>query len=126
MGRAKGQQKGGSGLILREDQMEWQDAVRRREGERKKEEKRAAKGVLGGWDDPDVSGGLRAVGEETDEEVAVVAGDYYCRYVWEGETGRTRDAEYRAREKEPKPVVEEAMSRTRLSELDGLLRWSRS
>jgi hypothetical protein len=55
-GRAKGQQKGGSGLILREDQMEWQDAVRRREGEARKEEKRAKKGALEGRNDPDVSG----------------------------------------------------------------------
>ncbi|OCF34817.1 RNA-binding protein NOB1 [Kwoniella heveanensis CBS 569] len=53
MGRAKGQQKGGSGLILREDQMEWSDAVRHQDRQRVKEEKRAAKGALEGWNDPD-------------------------------------------------------------------------
>ncbi|WVQ94219.1 hypothetical protein IAU59_001297 [Kwoniella sp. CBS 9459] len=53
MGRAKGQQKGGSGLILREDQMEWSDAVRQQDRQRVKEEKRAAKGALEGWNDPD-------------------------------------------------------------------------
>lgn len=53
-GAAKGQKKSGSGLILREDQMEWQDAVRVKERERAKESKRAAKGD-GSWMDPDVS-----------------------------------------------------------------------
>lgn len=53
-GQAKGQKKSGSGLILREDQMEWQDAVRVKERERMKENKRAAKGD-GSWMDPDVS-----------------------------------------------------------------------
>jgi RNA-binding protein NOB1 len=51
-GRAKGQIKAGTGLILREDQREWQDAVRLEEGRRRKEEKKASKGS---WDDPDVS-----------------------------------------------------------------------
>ncbi|KAL7420195.1 20S-pre-rRNA D-site endonuclease nob1 [Cryptotrichosporon argae] len=51
-GRAKGQQKGGSGLILREDQAEWQEAVRGQQIRRDKEERRAVRGV-GGWDDPD-------------------------------------------------------------------------
>lgn len=53
MGRAKGQSKGGSGLILREDQAEWSDAVRKKDVERRKEEKRLAKGTLQGWNDPD-------------------------------------------------------------------------
>lgn len=50
-GRAKGQLKGGTGLILREDQREWTDAVKMEEGRRGKEEKK----MLKGWDDPDVS-----------------------------------------------------------------------
>lgn len=54
MGRAKGQQKGGSGLILREDQLEWQDAVHSNNIARQKEEKRAIRGD-GSWMDPDVS-----------------------------------------------------------------------
>jgi RNA-binding protein NOB1 len=53
-GRAKGQQKGGSGLILREDQLEWQDALHRNNRQREKEERRAIKGE-GSWMDPDVS-----------------------------------------------------------------------
>ncbi|OWT37647.1 RNA-binding protein NOB1 [Cryptococcus neoformans Bt1] len=53
MGRAKGQQKGGSGLILREDQREWQDAVRGDRIKKEKEERKAAKGTLEGWNDPD-------------------------------------------------------------------------
>ncbi|ORY23531.1 Nin one binding Zn-ribbon like-domain-containing protein [Naematelia encephala] len=52
-GRAKGQQKGGTGLILREDQAEWSDAVRAQDRQRQKEERRAAKGALDGWNDPD-------------------------------------------------------------------------
>ncbi|KAI9634315.1 art-4 protein [Dioszegia hungarica] len=48
-GRAKGQLKGGTGLILREDQREWTDAVKMEEGRRGKEEKK----MLKGWDDPD-------------------------------------------------------------------------
>lgn len=55
MGRAKGQQKGGSGLILREDQREWQDAMRGDRIKKEKEERKAAKGALEGWNDPDVS-----------------------------------------------------------------------
>ena len=55
-GRAKGQQKGGTGLILREDQAEWQNAVRYQDKKKEKEERRAAKGALDGWNDPDVSG----------------------------------------------------------------------
>lgn len=54
-GSAKGQKKGGSGLILREDQAEWQEAVRVGERERRREEKKIVKGD-GGWMDPDVSG----------------------------------------------------------------------
>jgi RNA-binding protein NOB1 len=54
-GRAKGQLKGGTGLVLREDQAEWQDAVRSQRIKKQKEEKKAANGVLNGWDDPDVS-----------------------------------------------------------------------
>ncbi|WWD22743.1 hypothetical protein CI109_107236 [Kwoniella shandongensis] len=53
MGRSKGQVKGGSGLILREDQREWSDAVRHQDIKKEKEERRAAKGVLKGWNDPD-------------------------------------------------------------------------
>ncbi|WWC67253.1 uncharacterized protein I206_101160 [Kwoniella pini CBS 10737] len=53
MGKAKGQQKGGSGLILREDQQEWSDAVRIQDREKAKEDKRRAKGALEGWNDPD-------------------------------------------------------------------------
>ncbi|ORX34902.1 Nin one binding Zn-ribbon like-domain-containing protein [Kockovaella imperatae] len=52
-GRAKGQQKGGTGLILREDQIEWQNAVKSADIQRQKEEKRLAKGGLDGWNDPD-------------------------------------------------------------------------
>ena len=54
-GRSKGQVKGGTGLILREDQREWQDAVRSQTIKREKEERKAAKGALEGWNDPDVS-----------------------------------------------------------------------
>ncbi|WVQ64369.1 uncharacterized protein L199_002532 [Kwoniella botswanensis] len=53
MGRAKGQQKGGSGLILREDQQEWNDAVKYQDIQKQKEDRRKAKGVLEGWNDPD-------------------------------------------------------------------------
>jgi RNA-binding protein NOB1 len=55
-GRAKGQEKGGSGLILREDQREWMDAVRLEKGRVEKEERRLMKGTKAGWEDPDVSG----------------------------------------------------------------------
>lgn len=55
MGRSKGQEKGGSGLILREDQREWSDAVRHQDIKKEKEERRTAKGGLKGWNDPDVS-----------------------------------------------------------------------
>ncbi|CAK9786095.1 D-site 20S pre-rRNA nuclease [Cutaneotrichosporon oleaginosum] len=51
-GAAKGQKKGGSGLILREDQAEWQEAVRAGERERRREEKRITTGD-GSWMDPD-------------------------------------------------------------------------
>lgn len=54
-GRAKGQLKGGTGLILREDQAEWQNAVRSQTIKREKQERKAAKGTLDGWNDPDVS-----------------------------------------------------------------------
>jgi RNA-binding protein NOB1 len=54
-GRAKGQQKPGNGLIMREDQREWQDAVRSEDIRRQKEERNLAKGALKGWDNPDVS-----------------------------------------------------------------------
>ena len=60
-GSAKGQQKGGSGLILREDQREWSDAVRSNDIKREKEERKAAKGTLQGWNDPDVSEKSRPV-----------------------------------------------------------------
>ena len=59
-GRAKGQQKGGTGLILREDQAEWQNALRSEDRRREKEERRVAKGALAGWNDPDVSCTFRA------------------------------------------------------------------
>jgi RNA-binding protein NOB1 len=42
-------------LILREDQREWQDAVKSEDIRRQKEERKLAKGVLDGWDNPDVS-----------------------------------------------------------------------
>lgn len=54
-GRAKGQQKAGSGLILREDQAEWQDAVRKQSRQREKEDKKIARGDASSWMDPDVS-----------------------------------------------------------------------
>lgn len=60
-GRAKGQQKGGTGLILREDQAEWQTALRSQERLREREERRVAKGVLQGWNDPDVSDYLQVL-----------------------------------------------------------------
>lgn len=53
-GRSKGQQKAGNGLIMREDQREWQDAVKTEDIRRQKEERKLAKGALDGWDDPDV------------------------------------------------------------------------
>lgn len=60
-GRAKGQQKAGSGLILREDQAEWQDAVRKQNRQREKEEKKIARGDASSWMDPDVSSHLFVV-----------------------------------------------------------------
>lgn len=39
---------------MREDQREWQDAVRSEDIRRQKEEKKLAKGALDGWDNPDV------------------------------------------------------------------------
>ncbi|ODN89683.1 RNA-binding protein NOB1 [Cryptococcus wingfieldii CBS 7118] len=62
MGRAKGQQKGGSGLILREDQREWQDAEKGERIRRDKEERKAAKGALEGWNDPDWMPEILSVG----------------------------------------------------------------
>ncbi|GHJ88225.1 hypothetical protein NliqN6_4627 [Naganishia liquefaciens] len=63
MGSAKGQKAGGTGLILREDQKEFMDGMRREEIRRQKEERqleRAAKAQaegkgkgLGAWNDPD-------------------------------------------------------------------------
>lgn len=69
MGSAKGQKHGGTGLILREDQREFQNGVRREEIRRHKEDRalervmkaqQEGKGgyggaVGGGWNDPDVS-----------------------------------------------------------------------
>jgi RNA-binding protein NOB1 len=65
MGRAKGQQAGGSGLILREDQKEFMTGMRREEIRRQKEERQLEKAAkaqaegkgkgLGSWNDPDVS-----------------------------------------------------------------------
>lgn len=40
---------------MREDQREWQDAVKSEDIRRQKEEKKLAKGALDGWDNPDVS-----------------------------------------------------------------------
>ncbi|WVO16036.1 hypothetical protein L204_103701 [Cryptococcus depauperatus] len=68
MGRAKGQQKGGSGLILREDQREWQDALRGERIKKQKEEKRAARGALEGWNDPDWLPDIITVGMSGQEE----------------------------------------------------------
>lgn len=66
MGSAKGQKHGGSGLVLREDQREFQDGLRHAEIRRQKEDRaleRALKaqqegkagysGGVGGWNDPD-------------------------------------------------------------------------
>lgn len=58
-GRSKGQQKAGNGLIMREDQREWQDAVKSEDIRRQKEERKLAKGALDGWDNPDVRSFLR-------------------------------------------------------------------
>jgi RNA-binding protein NOB1 len=65
MGRAKGQQAGGSGLILREDQKEFMTGMRREDIRRQKEERQLEKAAkaqaegkgkgLGSWNDPDVS-----------------------------------------------------------------------
>jgi RNA-binding protein NOB1 len=65
MGSAKGQKAGGTGLILREDQKEFMNGMRREDIRRQKEERqleRAAKAQaegkgkgLGAWNDPDVS-----------------------------------------------------------------------
>lgn len=69
MGSAKGQKHGGTGLILREDQQEFQNGVRREEIRRQKEDRALEKvmkaqqegkggfggAVGGGWNDPDVS-----------------------------------------------------------------------
>ena len=41
-------------MILREDQREWQDAVKSEDIRRQKEERKLAKGALDGWDNPDV------------------------------------------------------------------------
>jgi RNA-binding protein NOB1 len=51
-------------LILREDQREWQDAVKSEDIRRQKEERKLAKGVLEGWDNPDVSISLSGSGRE--------------------------------------------------------------
>lgn len=40
---------------MREDQAEWQNAVKSQNIKREKQERKAAKGTLDGWDDPDVS-----------------------------------------------------------------------
>ncbi|WWC90133.1 uncharacterized protein L201_005066 [Kwoniella dendrophila CBS 6074] len=53
MGQAKGQQKGGSGLILREDQQEWSNAVKYQVIQKQKQDRRREKGALEGWNDPD-------------------------------------------------------------------------
>lgn len=39
---------------MREDQREWQDAVKSEDIRRQKEERKLAKGTLDGWDNPDV------------------------------------------------------------------------
>jgi RNA-binding protein NOB1 len=58
MGSAKGQSSGGSGLVLREDQGEWQNAVRMEQGRQRKAERKLQKGVddgrgAGTWRDAD-------------------------------------------------------------------------
>lgn len=68
-GRAKGQQKAGNGLILREDQREWQDAVKSEDIRRQKEERKLAKGALDGWDNPDVCVSLATMALNADHVV---------------------------------------------------------
>ncbi|KAJ9106111.1 hypothetical protein QFC21_001253 [Naganishia friedmannii] len=72
MGRAKGQQAGGSGLILREDQKEFMTGMRREDIRRQKEERQLEKAAkaqaegkgkgLGSWNDPDWIPEILAVG----------------------------------------------------------------
>ena len=111
-GRAKGQQKGGSGLILREDQAEWQDAVKAQERRREKEDRRVAKGTLQGWNDPDVRthlSGLRTeVGILADVGL-VVAGDHHCRRLWQRSERRQRNADHWAWAEEPESSAAEAI-----------------
>lgn len=65
MGSSKSASNGGDGLILREDQKEFQRGLKREEGRRWKEDKELERAVkaqmdgkgagLGSWNDPDVS-----------------------------------------------------------------------
>lgn len=96
-GAAKGQKKGGSGLILREDQAEWQEAMRAGERERRREEKRIVKGD-GGWMDPDVS----LVWErESHRSHTVAPRDRYRRHERQGTAEQSQHAFYRPRAQEP-------------------------
>jgi len=72
-GSAKGQKHGGSGLILREDQAEFQRGVKREQGRRQKDDKRLAKAaalssaagpgaLASNWMDPDWMPEMHAVG----------------------------------------------------------------
>ena len=109
-GRAKGQQKAGTGLILREDQQEWQNAVRSNDIHRQKEERKLAKGALEGWNDPDVSdrpqkGSWRCADE------AVVTGNDYCWHVRQGPFGRAAHASDRTWTEESESKPAEAITR---------------
>lgn len=112
-GRAKGQLKGGSGLILREDQAEWQDAVRSQERRKEKEDRRLAKGALQGWNDPDVSvvPGFRSPGANADcSRDLVVTRDHHCWRLWKGSERWERYAYNRSWTKESESSEEEALA----------------
>jgi RNA-binding protein NOB1 len=76
-GRAKGQQAGGSGLILREDQKEYQNAVKREEMRREREERKLRREVENGgggrWNDPDVSCSAQSTSDAKLTFITVVA-----------------------------------------------------
>lgn len=84
MGSAKGQKAGGTGLILREDQKEFMNGMRREDIRRQKEERqleRAAKAQaegkgkgLGAWNDPDVSLAVPFVGNLTESDIFSCSG----------------------------------------------------
>lgn len=106
-GRAKGQQKAGSGLILREDQAEWQDAVRKQSRNREKEEKKIARGDASSWMDPDV--GILLCAFLFRADVTVDARDHLSRYEWEGKDRHAWYACHRPRKEEPERAQEEAI-----------------